>query len=794
MISADNPIANAEPSVRPTVFLDGTPLPPTLDSRLLRVVVDNDVNLPGMFELTFLDVDGDTLPRAGIRIGTDVAVSSGVADGTTGVPGPSATLIVGEVTAIEGLIAGLTVKTVVRGYTAAHRLQRAKRSRSFLNVTDADVARQLAAEVGLAIGTVVPTSTTHAYLPQVNQTDWEFLTARALEIGYKVEVTDAKFHFRPLLNTASSAGGGLEGMVRSAANSVLSSTRSARVSFPEALLSFRPRISAGNLTPDVEVRVWDPMARQAFAQNNSTPSGPYPSAAGLGGQFAPGALSGLSGGLSAAVDAATSLDVGGVRRGLDLAGDEAGRALSEATGGLSDVAGGLLGSPVGYLGPPPSPTARVLVDHPVAAAVDMATTGPLTAGALGSTVGGTVAEAEGTAKGDPAIQPGTELSVVGVPSPFAGTWRVSRARHVFDDSEHGYRTVFNVHGRQDRTFTGLTKGGTRSAGPRSVLDGVVCGVVSDLADPLAKGRVKVTLPWLAPDFDTDWAPNVQFCSGPRGGAMFMPEVGDEVLVAFEFGDPRRPYVIGAMMNDHTGWSVATSGPIAAGGLLGLASGGAALAGQLGGAALGGAVAGPLGGIVGGAVGSQVATSALNEGVEVASGAALAPGMVSEIHHRGIVSNTGNSLVFYDIPAPLQPPTASEVAAPLEQVTAETGIDVGVDAGGGTEAAGVELGVPPLASAVRLGSQRGEVGVTVDQVNCGVNISAAPVLGVTTVPLPNINISALNGFINIAAGPTGTMMVDGGANLLIRAATAITLEAPAVNILGVPLVNGIPIPL
>jgi hypothetical protein len=121
----------------------------------------------------------------------------------------------------------------------------------------------------------------------------------------------------------------------------------------------------------------------------------------------------------------------------------------------------------------------------------------------------------------------------------------------------------------------------------------------------------------------------------------------------------------------------------------------------------------------------------------------------------------------------------------------------IDAGGGTDAATGSL-LPPgagaLGSAVRVGSQNGEIGLTVDQVNGGVSLSANPVLGVTTIPLTNINISAENGFVNISCGEAGTMLIDGGANLIIKSSTAITLEAPTINIMGLPLVNGVPIPL
>ncbi|MGX7826177.1 phage baseplate assembly protein V [Actinokineospora sp. 24-640] len=764
-------IANAEATARPSVTIGGAPLTPGVAARLLRVVVDNDLHLPGMFELTFLDLDGQTLAMANVSIGAPVTV---VGAGPGGTPVP---IIVGEVTAMEALVQGITIRTVVRGYTAAHRLQRAKRSRSFINVTDADIARRVATEAGLKVGSVVATSTTHAYMAQVNQTDWDFLTARATEIGFEVGVVGGLFHFRPATDGLSSAGGGLEGMGKSVLADFADSAATVEVTFPENLISFRPRVTAGNLTPDVELRVWDPMLRQALSQTSRTPAGAEPSPSSMGARFTNGPLSAITNSLESAADSLRAMRPSGVVDGLRGAEEAATSVLSEATGGL-------LGSPVGFLGLPPSMTARVVVDRPAMDSVTMATSGPMIAGALGADVGSTFAEAEGEAKGNAAIQPGAKVSIGGVPAAFAGTWQVSRARHIYDESEFGYRVVFSAHGRQDRTLLGLTSRSRSSGG--SVLDSLVCGVVSDCADPLGKGRVKVTLPWLSPDFDTDWAPNTQFCSGPRSGAMFMPEVGDEVLVAFEFGDPRRPYVVGAMMNNLTQWSIASGGPIVAGGLPGLGDAAVGMAGQAAGAALGSSY-GPLGSMVGGQIGQRVASEAVNEAEQAIDGSVLSPGMLSEVHHRGFVSSTGNALLFYDVPPPLTPPTPADL--PLGDPTA--------DQGGGTDGMPAPL-VPPgmgaLGSAIRLGSQNGEMGLTVDQVNGGVNLMAAPVPGVTAIPLTNINILAQNGFVNIGAGAGGTMLIDGGTNLVIKSAQSLTIQSSAINIMGTVLVNGKPLPI
>ena len=80
------------------------------------------------------------------------------------------------------------------------------------------------------------------------------------------------------------------------------------------------------------------------------------------------------------------------------------------------------------------------------------------------------------------------------------------------------------------------------------ISGVVVGVVSKNKDDEGLGRVKVIFPWLSETEESQWARVATLMAGEKRGALFLPEVGDEVLVAFEQGDRDRPYVIGALWN------------------------------------------------------------------------------------------------------------------------------------------------------------------------------------------------------------------------------------------------------
>lgn len=82
----------------------------------------------------------------------------------------------------------------------------------------------------------------------------------------------------------------------------------------------------------------------------------------------------------------------------------------------------------------------------------------------------------------------------------------------------------------------------------SRIHGAVVGLVTNNQDPEGMGRVKVKFPWLSNEDESHWARITSLMAGKDRGLYFLPEVDDEVLVIFEQGDVRFPYVIGALWN------------------------------------------------------------------------------------------------------------------------------------------------------------------------------------------------------------------------------------------------------
>jgi uncharacterized protein involved in type VI secretion and phage assembly len=75
-------------------------------------------------------------------------------------------------------------------------------------------------------------------------------------------------------------------------------------------------------------------------------------------------------------------------------------------------------------------------------------------------------------------------------------------------------------------------------------------VVTNQKDPDDLGRVKVKFPWMygvdGAEIESDWVRIASPMAGDKRGLMFMPEINDEVLLAFEHGDAHAPYVLGSL--------------------------------------------------------------------------------------------------------------------------------------------------------------------------------------------------------------------------------------------------------
>jgi phage protein D len=152
-------------------------------------------------------------------------------------------------------------------------------------------------------------------------------------------------------------------------------------------------------------------------------------------------------------------------------------------------------------------------------------------------------EAEGTARGNPALRAGGRIKVSGVGSRFGGTYTLSATTHIYRGGR-GYETQFTVGGRSTRSLLDLmTPAAVRHWG-----NSLVVGVVSQNDDPDGLGRVRVTYPSLGDDTEGWWARVVAPAAGDSRGLLMMPVVGDEVVVGFEQDDVRRPYILGSVWN------------------------------------------------------------------------------------------------------------------------------------------------------------------------------------------------------------------------------------------------------
>jgi phage protein D/phage baseplate assembly protein gpV len=249
------------------------------------------------------------------------------------------------------------------------------------------------------------------------------------------------------------------------------------------LVSFQPRLTTSHQAKTVKVRGWDAKAKQNIESQ-----------------------------------ATQSLTQAGV--------SQTGGAKAESAFSLSQVE-------------------EVVVDH-IVATVDEA---KALATGLSHDLSREFIQAEGVCFGHPDVKAGKTVIIKGVGTRFGGSYFVTSATHVLSYYQGGrYSTRFSISGRQPNTLHHLLDSGNGHGPGPGLGMGVVSAQVTNIDDPDDLGRVKVKYPGLGsnPEIESFWVRIAAPMAGPQRGFMCLPEVNDEVLVAFEHGDVSRPYIVGAL--------------------------------------------------------------------------------------------------------------------------------------------------------------------------------------------------------------------------------------------------------
>lgn len=235
------PVADLSNPIIPEfdIIINGRALVDRARPFIASILVDDSIAWPSMFALQLvssfeLEDVHEWIDNPAFAVGNVVEIKLGYGNVVE-------TLIVGEITGLEPeFVLDRPPSVIVRGYDRRHRLQKGRKTRTFVGLKDSDIASQIAKEAKLRVN-AVDSKVTHDYVIQANQTDLEFLRERAGRIQYEVFVSDKTLHFRPVQNDQSE---------------VLTLT------IGDHLLEFYPRLSMTRQIAEVSVRGWDPQEKK----------------------------------------------------------------------------------------------------------------------------------------------------------------------------------------------------------------------------------------------------------------------------------------------------------------------------------------------------------------------------------------------------------------------------------------------------------------------------------------------------------------------------------------------------
>jgi phage protein D len=166
------------------VLINGSPVSAAVLRYVEDVVVDDSVELPSMFAFAVTSSDAQEKDSPWVD-NTDLFSVGNVVEIKMGGGGSPTSLITGEITALEPeFVTSRIPMLTVRGYDRRHRLQRGRKTRTFLQKKDSDIAAQIGGEAGLSVQ-ATDSGTSLDYVLQANQTEpccsspWATIKARS---------------------------------------------------------------------------------------------------------------------------------------------------------------------------------------------------------------------------------------------------------------------------------------------------------------------------------------------------------------------------------------------------------------------------------------------------------------------------------------------------------------------------------------------------------------------------------------------------------------------------------------
>lgn len=222
------------------ILINDAEIPVELKADVLELVVCQHSDGPSSFDLT-LNIVGPQnselrwVDDARVQPGNKLEIRLGYLD-------KFQSLIVGEITALHPKYSNAeSAKMHVQGFDRLHRLRRGRKTRSFVEVKDSQIAESIAAENGLGVD-VEDTSVVFDYVLQGNLSDFDFLMERARRIRYEVRAEQGKLSFRRVGNHLGK---------------VLT------LEYTKTLKHFSPRLTTAGQVDELKVRAWNPSSKEA---------------------------------------------------------------------------------------------------------------------------------------------------------------------------------------------------------------------------------------------------------------------------------------------------------------------------------------------------------------------------------------------------------------------------------------------------------------------------------------------------------------------------------------------------